>query len=184
MGGFYDEVIAANGVYKFYSDGEWKETTSSRTVKILNPSTNEPVYQVQGQSRSDRQTRMILVLPAVWDDPQVLFAPKADCCGRSAAACTRDEVDTIFDAAKAAQPGWAKTPLWKRADYMHKVAALMKENAQPMADALVKEIAKPAKDALTGLTSHTQNNPEFVMETHLSCMVPCICWCHQACLSS
>ncbi len=59
-------------------------------------------------------------------------------------------MDTIFDAAKAAQPSWAKTPLWKRADYMHKVAALMKENAQPMADALVKEIAKPAKDALTG----------------------------------
>ena len=48
MGGFYDEVIASNGVYKFYSDGEWKETTSSRTVKILNPSTNEAVYQVQG----------------------------------------------------------------------------------------------------------------------------------------
>ena len=70
--------------------------------------------------------------------------------GHTAAACTRDEVDTIFDAAKAAQPGWAKTPLWKRADYLHKVAALMKENAQPMADALVKEIAKPAKDALTG----------------------------------
>ena len=50
MGGFYDEIIASNGVYKFYSDGEWKETTSSRTVKILNPSTNQAVYQVQGQS--------------------------------------------------------------------------------------------------------------------------------------
>lgn len=57
MGGFYDEVTASNGVYKFYSDGEWKETTSSRTVKILNPSTNEPVYQVQGPPRSDTRSR-------------------------------------------------------------------------------------------------------------------------------
>lgn len=65
MGGFYDEVIASNGVYKFYSDGEWKETTSSRTVKILNPSTNEPVYQVQGLLRSNRENKTILVLSAV-----------------------------------------------------------------------------------------------------------------------
>ena len=138
MGGFYDEIVAANGVYKFYSDGEWKETTSSRTVKILNPSTNESVYQVQGQ--------LFIQIVRSW---RSCWSPDLTACS-STAACTRDEVDTIFDAAKAAQPGWAKTPLWKRADYMHKVAALMKENAQPMADALVKEIAKPAKDALTG----------------------------------
>ena len=35
---------------------------------------------------------------------------------------------------------WARTPLWKRAEYLHKVDGLMKANAQPMADALVKEV--------------------------------------------
>ncbi|KAF6262530.1 aldehyde dehydrogenase domain-containing protein [Scenedesmus sp. NREL 46B-D3] len=64
-------------------------------------------------------------------------------------ACTQEEVNNVFAAAKAAQLSWAKTPLWKRAEYLHKVAVLMRQNAQPMADCLVKEIAKPAKDALT-----------------------------------
>lgn len=45
---------------------------------------------------------------------------------------------------------WARTPLWRRAELLHRVAALMRENAQPMADVLVKEVAKPAADAYTG----------------------------------
>eukprot|EP00884_Botryococcus_braunii_P015218 jgi/Botrbrau1/237/Bobra.0022s0213.1 len=64
-------------------------------------------------------------------------------------ACTQAEVDAVFESAKKAQPSWAKTPLWKRAEFLHKVDAIMKANAQPMADALVKEVAKGAKDALT-----------------------------------
>ena len=39
----------------------------------------------------------------------------------------------MFKAAKAAHKAWAKTPLWKRAEYLHKVAALMKENAKASA---------------------------------------------------
>ena len=35
---------------------------------------------------------------------------------------------------------WARTPLWKRAEYLHKVDGLMKDNAQPMADALMNEV--------------------------------------------
>ena len=58
-------------------------------------------------------------------------------------------MNAVFDAAKKAQRPWARTPLWKRAELLHKVDALLKENAQPIADALVKEIAKPAKDAKT-----------------------------------
>ncbi len=45
-------------------------------------------------------------------------------------ACTQEEVDACFAAAKAAGRDWAKTPLWKRAEYLHKVAASLKENAQ------------------------------------------------------
>ena len=45
-------------------------------------------------------------------------------------ACTQEEVDACFDAAKAAGREWAKTPLWKRAEYLHKVATALKQNAQ------------------------------------------------------
>ena len=45
---------------------------------------------------------------------------------------------------------WARTPLWKRAEYLHKVDGLMKDNAQPMADALLNEVCTsspgPAQD--------------------------------------
>jgi delta 1-pyrroline-5-carboxylate dehydrogenase len=75
-------------------------------------------------------------------------------------ACTQEEVNSVFAAAKAAQLSWAKTPLWKRAEYLHKVAVLMRQNAQPMADCLVKEIAKPAKDALTGAPAAQQQQQQ------------------------
>lgn len=53
----------------------------------------------------------------------------------------------MFDSAKAAQKAWAKTPLWKRAELLHKVAALMRQNAQPIADCLVKEV-RPGHETL------------------------------------
>lgn len=43
----------------------------------------------------------------------------------------------MFEAAKAAQKTWARTPLYKRAEALHRVAQLMRENAQPIADCLV-----------------------------------------------
>lgn len=49
----------------------------------------------------------------------------------------------MFDGAKAAQKQWAKVPLWKRAEMLHKVAALMREHAQPVADCLG---GSPGKD--------------------------------------
>jgi glyceraldehyde-3-phosphate dehydrogenase (NADP+) len=58
-------------------------------------------------------------------------------------------VNKVIDAAKTAQKSWAKTPLWKRAELLHKAAAILKEHKAPIAECLVKEIAKPAKDAVT-----------------------------------
>lgn len=55
----------------------------------------------------------------------------------------------MMEAATSAQKSWAKTPLWKRAELLHKAAAILKEHKAPIADCLVKEIAKPAKDAVT-----------------------------------
>lgn len=54
-----------------------------------------------------------------------------------------------MELAKSAQKLWAKTPLWKRAELLHKAAAILKEHKAPIAECLVKEIAKPAKDAVT-----------------------------------
>lgn len=54
-----------------------------------------------------------------------------------------------MEVSKAAQKLWAKTPLWKRAELLHKAAAILKEQKGPIAECLVKEIAKPAKDAVT-----------------------------------
>jgi len=67
----------------------------------------------------------------------------------SQTACTREEVDRAMESAKTAQKSWAKTPLWKRAQLLHKAAAILKEHKAPIAECLVKEIAKPAKDAVT-----------------------------------
>lgn len=55
----------------------------------------------------------------------------------------------MFSAARVAQKQWARTPLYKRAELLHKVAALMRENAEPIAKCLVQEIAKPSKDSLS-----------------------------------
>jgi delta 1-pyrroline-5-carboxylate dehydrogenase len=65
------------------------------------------------------------------------------------AACTQDEVNQCVESAKAAQKLWAKTPLWKRAEALHRFAAILKDQKAPIADALVKEVAKCLKDAIT-----------------------------------
>ena len=44
--GFYDDIIA-DGVYKFYVNGEWK-TFPGKTQKIGNPSTLETAFTVTG----------------------------------------------------------------------------------------------------------------------------------------
>lgn len=64
-------------------------------------------------------------------------------------ACTQEEVNKVIETAKIAQKSWAKTPLWKRAELLHKAASILKEYKTPIAESLVKEIAKPAKDAVT-----------------------------------
>ncbi|XP_057429356.1 NADP-dependent glyceraldehyde-3-phosphate dehydrogenase-like isoform X3 [Lotus japonicus] len=64
-------------------------------------------------------------------------------------ACSQEEVNKVMDSAKSAQKSWAKTPLWKRAELLHKAAAILIEHRDPIAECLVKEIAKPAKDAVT-----------------------------------
>ncbi|KAF7806518.1 NADP-dependent glyceraldehyde-3-phosphate dehydrogenase [Senna tora] len=95
--GVFAEILDGE-VYKYYSDGEWKKSSSAKTVPIINPTTRKTQYKVQ---------------------------------------------------AKSAQKSWAKTPLWKRAELLHKAAGILKDHKAPIAECLVKEIAKPSKDAVT-----------------------------------
>ncbi|KVH40997.1 Aldehyde dehydrogenase, conserved site-containing protein [Cynara cardunculus var. scolymus] len=52
-------------------------------------------------------------------------------------ACTQEEVNKVMESAKIAQKQWAKTPLWKRAELLHKAAAILKEHKAPIAECLV-----------------------------------------------
>lgn len=63
-----------------------------------------------------------------------------------------------MESTKTAQKSWVKTPLWKRAELLHKAAAILKEHKAPIAECLVKEIAKPAKDAVTEVCACTSRN--------------------------
>ncbi|KAL3838564.1 hypothetical protein ACJIZ3_023155 [Penstemon smallii] len=103
--------MVENEVFKYYSNGEWKVSSSGKCVPVINPTTRKTQYKVQ--------------------------------------ACNQEEVDNVIESARVAQKSWAKTPLWKRAELLHKVAAILKQHTKPIADCLVKEIAKPAKDAHT-----------------------------------
>jgi acyl-CoA reductase-like NAD-dependent aldehyde dehydrogenase len=58
-------------------------------------------------------------------------------------------VNKAVESAQAAQKLWAKTPLWKRAEALHRFAGILKDQKNPIAECLVKEIAKPQKDAVT-----------------------------------
>ena len=48
-GGFYDGIQASSGAYKHYCAGIWSESTSGRTVPVINPSTQSECYRVQGE---------------------------------------------------------------------------------------------------------------------------------------
>lgn len=78
-------------------------------------------------------------------------------------ACTQEEVNAVMELAKSAQKSWAKTPLWKRAELLHKAAAILKDNKAPMAESLVKEIAKPAKDSVTEVSLYPSLSFETVI---------------------
>ncbi|KAJ6296173.1 hypothetical protein OIU78_024080 [Salix suchowensis] len=108
--GVFSEILDGDA-YKYYSNGEWKKSSSGKTVAIVNPTTRKTQYKVQ--------------------------------------ACTQEEVNNVMELAKSAQKTWAKTPLWKRAELLHKAAAILKEHKAPIAECLIKEIAKPAKDSVT-----------------------------------
>jgi glyceraldehyde-3-phosphate dehydrogenase (NADP+) len=45
--GVFAEIIEGD-VYMYYSDGEWKKSSSGKTVPIINPTTRKTHFKVQG----------------------------------------------------------------------------------------------------------------------------------------
>lgn len=45
--GVFEEIID-EGVFKYYSDREWKKSSSGKSVAIVNPTTRKTEYRVQG----------------------------------------------------------------------------------------------------------------------------------------
>lgn len=67
-------------------------------------------------------------------------------------------MNKCVDQAKAAQKEWAKVPLWKRAEALHRFAKVLREQKDPIAKCLVNEVGKCLKDAVVEvihLTSDT-----------------------------
>ncbi|TGD63653.1 aldehyde dehydrogenase [Tabrizicola sp. WMC-M-20] len=52
-----------------------------------------------------------------------------------------------IDAARAAQPAWARLSPLQRGVYMHKIAALIRDHAEPLARLVVREQGKPITEA-------------------------------------
>ena len=46
--GLFAEILDGEHAYKYYADGEWKKSTSGKTVAIINPTTRKTQYKVQG----------------------------------------------------------------------------------------------------------------------------------------
>ena len=45
--GVFSEIIEGE-VFKYYADGEWKISSSGKSVSIINPTTRKTQYKVQG----------------------------------------------------------------------------------------------------------------------------------------
>ena len=63
------------------------------------------------------------------------------------ARCDASDVDRAVAAARAAQPGWAATPLIDRAKILRRIHALFLERAEEIAQMLVAEIGKTIVDS-------------------------------------
>lgn len=59
---------------------------------------------------------------------------------------TPQEIDQVFAAAAAGQPRWAEAPIDERARILHRLADLLEEHVEPLAELLVMEIAKARRD--------------------------------------
>ncbi|MGV3010085.1 NADP-dependent glyceraldehyde-3-phosphate dehydrogenase [Streptococcus thoraltensis] len=70
----------------------------------------------------------------------------------SVPAMSQEEVDYVYETAKAAQPAWRALSYVERAAYLHKVADILDRDAEKIGEVLSKEIAKGYKAAVSEVT--------------------------------
>lgn len=70
----------------------------------------------------------------------------------SVPAMSHEDVDYVYETARAAQPAWRALSYVERAAYLHKVADILDRDAEKIGEILSKEIAKGYKSAVGEVT--------------------------------
>ncbi|GJD07335.1 NADP-dependent glyceraldehyde-3-phosphate dehydrogenase [Galdieria sulphuraria] len=78
-------------------------------------------------------------------------------------SCSSEDANQAFHAAAASQVMWAKTPLWKRAEYLKQAAIILRSHQDEIANSLMNEIAKNRKNAISEVV-RTADLIEYVAE--------------------
>src|SRR5690606_4202542 len=60
---------------------------------------------------------------------------------------TREDAQAALEAARRAQPAWEALPGVQRAAYLRRIAALVRENAEQLAQLITREEGKPIAEA-------------------------------------
>ncbi|MEQ9809264.1 NADP-dependent glyceraldehyde-3-phosphate dehydrogenase [Streptococcus jiangjianxini] len=86
------------------------------------------------------------------DNEIKIYAPATGEELGSVPAMSPEEVDYVYETAKAAQPAWRALSYVERAAYLHKVADILDRDAEKIGEVLSKEIAKGYKAAVSEVT--------------------------------
>ena len=94
-----------------------------------------------------------LLINGVWRQGRGAEFGKADPVGNQplwrANAADADDVAAACEAARAAFPGWARTPFEQREQLVKRFAALLEEHKQSLAETISRETGKPRWETLT-----------------------------------
>ncbi|AIM22297.1 N-succinylglutamate 5-semialdehyde dehydrogenase [Serratia sp. SCBI] len=94
-----------------------------------------------------------LLINGVWRQGRGAGFGKADPVGNQplwrANAADADDVAAACEAARAAFPGWARTPFEQREQLVKRFAALLEEHKQSLAETISRETGKPRWETLT-----------------------------------
>ncbi|PPD75695.1 hypothetical protein GOBAR_DD27383 [Gossypium barbadense] len=69
--GVFSDILDGD-VYKYYADGEWKKSSSGKTVAIINPSTRKTQYKVQGTVNQQITAQKIMAKTPLWKRAELL----------------------------------------------------------------------------------------------------------------
>ncbi|MFC2087076.1 CoA-acylating methylmalonate-semialdehyde dehydrogenase [Bacteroidota bacterium] len=70
---------------------------------------------------------------------------------------TPEEVNRAIDSARAAFPGWSKTPVSRRTDYLYALLSVMRENEEKISRVLTEEMGKSLPDSRAEMKRCFQN---------------------------